>query len=155
MSDFATGTQAPAIGLQEQVESVFQLYRRMESKYREFEDSLEMQRDETIFYELLELMESVKMRVDAEGFVSRNENIDDIATSSLQFLCLPYLFASVCGRCPLMNKRIHYLQLANSYMEQYVELCVKTGVVKEDEVDGILKEQKKVWRYIFLMFQFH
>ena len=131
------------------VESLATMYRAMYHKYTQFENNTEIQSDEGCFYDLLNDIDQVQERADQEGVISKNETVDDINTGTLQYLFLPFFYAKVCGSCPVLVRRLHYLSIANGYMHRYVEKCVKTGVISEVEVEGIVKDNvHKVWYFI-------
>lgn len=136
MSDFATNSQSDAApgSATQPVESLSVAYRAAVKKYEQFENSSEEQGDETSFYDLLQQLEEVQERVDREGMISVNELVDDVSTGALQFLFLPYYYARVCSRCPVLSRRLHYLTVANGYLQRYVERCMKLHVVDEAEV---------------------
>lgn len=127
----SSGNDATAVG----GETLNQLYRKVYLAYNKFEDAPELQRDEEVFYDLLEQITTVMDRASAEGLVSANEHIEDTSTNSLKYLFLPYYYARVCAKCPDFNRRLHYLTVSNGYLNAFMERCVKVGVLREEEVE--------------------
>ena len=70
--------------------------------------------------------------------------MDDVSTGALQYLFLPYYYAKVCSKCPILSRRMHYLQVANGYLQRYVERCVKLHAVDESEVVAMVGAGEKV-----------
>lgn len=109
-----------------------------------FIDSLDMQSDEMVFYDLLQQLDELQERIDSEGVISSNETVDDVSTPALQYLFVPYCYAKVCGFCPVMARRLHYLTVANGYMQRFVERCVKIHAVEEGDVASLIADDVKV-----------
>lgn len=94
----------------------------------------------TIYRVFYELIDEVMERADREGIISSNESVDDISTGTLHYLFLPYFYAKVCGRCPVLAR----LAVSNAYMHRYLERCFKLRVVSEEDVTAMFSEGAKV-----------
>lgn len=142
MSAFSSEDSLPLV--EPPVESASAMYRAVVDKYSEFENNAEVQKDETAFYDLVRCLDAAIEHVDREGLISANELADDIATSTLQFLFLPYYYAKLCGRCPVLSRRLHYLTIANAYMHRFVERCSKLRIVSEEDVAAFVSDEAVV-----------
>lgn len=75
--------------------------------------------------QLLELLEHCDRLVEQGGFFSRNETQEDLSTSSMRYLLVPYLKADVLNSMPQqsMVQRLQQVQTAKAAYSQFLQRC--------------------------------
>lgn len=90
--------------------------------------------------ESLETIQKALDAVDREALFSKNEELDDIPTSSLKYLCLTYFSGFVLSK--MMTSRLKNLENAKLYFNRYLEVCSRLGVLHEDELQSMKNKDK-------------
>lgn len=85
--------------------------------------------------ELIKVIAVVKecvMRIEDSNLVSKNEEIDDITTSTLPYLCITYYLGKILCLMKNLRERQTYLIDAITYFKRYIKLCHDLHIVHDN-----------------------
>jgi hypothetical protein len=94
---------------------------------------------EEVFSRALDVMVKTAEKVRGASIFSPNETLDDLSTSSIKYLYIPYFHAKICCQCPVLEKRRNYIVEGNGYMQAFLSKCVSLGgVLQPEELDALV-----------------
>jgi len=107
---------------------------------------------------LLAKLKAIAWRVDQLHLFSPNEELDDINTTDLKFLLVPYLLAETAAATQDMARRLEVLRSAVVYWRMFGQLCERLKLAhaddmralslgSEDRVDANTRREEKIARY--------
>lgn len=107
---------------------------------------------------LLAKLKAIAWRVDQLHLFSPNEELDDINTTDLKFLLVPYLLAETAAATQDMARRLEVLRSAVVYWRMFGQLCERLklahaedmralSLTSEDRVDANTRREEKIARY--------
>ncbi|KAJ1416541.1 TAP42-like protein [Ochromonadaceae sp. CCMP2298] len=114
-------------------EDAGELFRQVSKKMRPVLGGEPTIATEEYLYETINLIEACKRQVEAEFLLSKNESVEDISTSTLQFLFLDlYIGKCYLSMTDLENRLVALLQ-AKDLLEAFLALCAQKGILSEED----------------------
>lgn len=107
--------------------------------HRQFTDIMEkgtMEADSTALVDI----ENALNAVQREGIFSKNEELDDIPTSSIKYLFLRHFLGMVHSKS--MSNRLEQLNSAKLHLMTFLETCATLKVLHEDELKAMNPTQQ-------------
>lgn len=107
--------------------------------HRQFTDVMDkgtLEEDSTALADI----ENALNAVTEEAVFSKNEELDDIPTSSIKYLFLRYFLGMMHSK--VMSNRLEHLNSAKLHLLTYLETCKDLKVLHEDEIKAINPTQQ-------------
>jgi len=115
-----------------------------------FHDALELWTDieskakpeESKVRSCIALFERANLLVQKNSLFSANETLEDITTSSLTYLTIPYYVSELYQKLPLLTplERVPVLNTSHLYLEQFLQLCVKYEILSKADIAAFERE---------------
>jgi immunoglobulin-binding protein 1 len=90
----------------------------------------------------ISLFEKANLLVQKNSLFSANETLEDITTSSLTYLTIPYYVSELYQKLPLGSplERVPVLNTSHQYLEQFLQLCIKYEILSKDDIAAFERE---------------
>ncbi|KAJ7514942.1 hypothetical protein O6H91_23G066200 [Diphasiastrum complanatum] len=85
------------------------------------------------------LLEECQMKIDKFGLFSANEEKEDIATTHLKYLLVPYYLGELMEKLPNLD-RLELLKLAHIHLQTFVRSCECLELVPDSELQNLSRE---------------
>ena len=131
MSEF-TSHQEKELSLPELYEVAYKSFTQVMTEGRVHDDS-------TAIEDIEKAIDAVKR----EALFSKNEEMDDIHTSSIKYLYLRYFLGMVLSKN--MKNRLEQLNNAKHHLNSYLEVCERLKVLHPDEVKAMNMTSEQVF----------
>mmetsp|Transcript_28015 Transcript_28015/g.64660 ORF Transcript_28015/g.64660 Transcript_28015/m.64660 type:complete len:357 (+) Transcript_28015:67-1137(+) len=87
--------------------------------------------------ELFALLKSIAWRARELHLFSPNEELDDINTTDLKYMLVPFLMAETVGATRDMSRRLDELRRALMFWQAFAADCERLGISNEDDVKAL------------------
>eukprot|EP01091_Cochliopodium_minus_P014475 TRINITY_DN4913_c0_g1_i1.p1 TRINITY_DN4913_c0_g1~~TRINITY_DN4913_c0_g1_i1.p1 ORF type:complete len:340 (+),score=124.76 TRINITY_DN4913_c0_g1_i1:35-1054(+) len=122
-----------------------------QKSYLEIEDSKVNSNDEKFQQQIKNTIESFKIvasLVNKSSIFSQNEELQDISTSRLKYILVPYYLAQLTLKIVDMENRLKNINIAKLYFSNFVSKSIQYGLVMKEDVetlesDAPLQPQRK------------
>jgi immunoglobulin-binding protein 1 len=89
----------------------------------------------------ISLFERANLLVQKNSLFSSNETLEDITTSSLTYLTIPYYLSELYQKLPFgQTDRLPVLNTSRQHLEQFLQLCVKYEILSKADIAAIERE---------------
>ena len=113
-------------------ESAFTRLQKIEQEFLKLE---EVSADPDRKSNAIGMIKDTIIRIDREGLISKNEEIDDYSTSSLKFLYLNYYLGKFFSSSNSMgSERLENLKLAQESLAKFIETCKSLRLLHDSEI---------------------
>ena len=96
------------------------------------------EKNDELIDNLLETLDKCSHLVESESLFSRNEEYDDIQTSSLKYLAIKYYQAKMNAQIMNLLVRKDHLIQSTSFFKEYIELCQQLHIIDKDDTSYII-----------------
>lgn len=94
--------------------------------------------DDEIILEIIRKFELCQKKIQIESLFSKNEEIDDVSTSSIKYLSLPIYLAKLHGQVTNLYQRKSHLLVSKQLYEEFLSICKNMRITnKEDLYDEV------------------
>ena len=89
--------------------------------------------------------ECAMAKVYSEGLFSKNETMEDTATSSIKFRYLPYYYAMMLLKCMDNSVRLDNLKRAKDQLTEFIHTCASLHLLHEDDWNMVQSEDEVLY----------
>jgi len=124
---------------QQQNQSLLELFHDALEKWTEIENKAKA--EESKVRSCISLFERANSLVQKNSLFSANETLEDIPTSSLTYLTIPYYVSELYQKLPFASaERLPALNTSRVYLEQFLQLCVKYEILSKADIAAFERE---------------
>ena len=114
-------------------QSLDSLFTRAESHLDHIPNDAEKRTDESIL-ELIQTFELCQRKIQNESLFSKNEEIDDVPTSSIRYLSLPFYLAKAHGQVTNLYQRKSHLLVSKQLYDEFLRICKIMRITKKEDL---------------------
>ncbi|UKK00079.1 hypothetical protein MACK_000147 [Theileria orientalis] len=116
---------------------------RDSSRHRNYDDESEfsksIEKDRlnklNVINELQQSFELLTMASESMGFISVNEDLDEVHTEYVKYLMLPYLIAHVMVEKPDLSNRFEILKKVEIFLNQFMNMLSRLKILRREELE--------------------
>lgn len=122
-----------------QTQTLFELFNDALEQWTEIESKARV--EENKVRQCISLFERANLLVQKNSLFSSNETLEDITTSSLTYLTIPYYLSELYQKLPLaVIDRLPVLNTSRVYLEQFLQSCVKFEILSKADIAAFERE---------------